>query len=114
MVSSCEVLAVGAHPDDVELGCGGLLARLAACGRRVGILDLTAGEAATRGDERVRRGEAAEAAAALGVAWRSCLSLPDGGLDAGAAPQVVLEATHVRTLEWADLSDLRAHAVDPG
>jgi bacillithiol biosynthesis deacetylase BshB1 len=74
------VLAVGAHPDDVELGCGGLLARLAASGRSVGIVDLTAGELGTRGDVGERSGEAVAAAAVLGAAWRACLGLPDGGL----------------------------------
>ena len=88
MVRSCDVLAVGAHPDDVELGCGGLLARLAAAGRRVGIVDLTAGELGTRGDPTQRRGEAEAAAQALGVAWRTCLGLPDGGLKAEADPQL--------------------------
>ncbi len=82
MVGPCDVLAVGAHPDDVELGCGATLARLARAGRRVGILDLTAGEMGTRGDAEARTREARAAAAALGVAWRFCLSLPDGGLQA--------------------------------
>jgi bacillithiol biosynthesis deacetylase BshB1 len=81
------VLAVGAHPDDVELGCGGLVARLATSGRVVGILDLTAGELGTRGDIELRRREAEAAAVALGVAWRSCLGLPDGGLDPTAKAQ---------------------------
>ncbi len=80
MVAACDVLAVGAHPDDVELGCGGTVARLAAAGRRVGILDLTAGELGTRGDAPRRAREAGAAAAALGVVWRECLGLPDGGL----------------------------------
>jgi len=82
MVNRCQVLAIGAHPDDVELGCGGTVARLAAAGRAVGLLDLTAGEMATRGDPATRAAEAAAAAVALGVAWRECLGLPDGGLDA--------------------------------
>jgi LmbE family N-acetylglucosaminyl deacetylase len=87
MVKPCDVLAVGAHPDDVELGCAATLARLAAMGRLVGILDLTAGELATRGSSEQRAGEAAAAAAALGVAWRACLGLPDGGLDASDGEQ---------------------------
>ncbi len=81
MVEPCDVLAVGAHPDDVELGCGGTLARLSAAGRRVGVVDLTAGELATRGSVEERRSEAAAAARALTVAWRWCLHLPDGHLD---------------------------------
>jgi N-acetylglucosamine malate deacetylase 1 len=80
MVAACDVLAVGAHPDDVELGCGATVARLAAAGRRVAVLDLTAGELGTRGDVELRGQEARAAAAALGVVWRECLALPDGGL----------------------------------
>jgi len=80
VVERCDVLAIGAHPDDAELGCGATLARLAATGRRVGIVDLTAGELATRGDPAIRAAEAAAAARTLGVAWRACLPLPDGGL----------------------------------
>ena len=82
MVERCDVLAVGPHPDDVELGCGGTVARLATGGKRLGILDLTAGELGTRGDVTVRAREAEAAARALGVAWRSCLALPDGGIRA--------------------------------
>lgn len=80
MVEGCDVLAVGAHPDDVEIGCGGTLARLARGGVRVGILDLTAGELGTRGDVTVRAREAEAAARVLGVSWRSCLAFPDGGI----------------------------------
>jgi len=87
VVERCDVLAVGAHPDDVELGCGGTLARLAAAGRRVGVLDLTAGELATRGTPAERAREAAAAARALGVAWRHALDLPDGGLDSRDSAQ---------------------------
>lgn len=89
MVERCDVLAVGAHPDDVEIGCGGTLARVAATGRRVGILDLTAGELGTRGDAAGRAREAEVAARALGVAWRSCLSLADGSLNGDDESQCV-------------------------
>lgn len=88
MVRRCEVLAFGAHPDDVELGCGGLVARLAATGMAVGVVDLTAGELGTRGDVAARRAEATAAAQALGVSWRECLALPDGGLRAEDADQL--------------------------
>lgn len=80
MVERCDVLAVGAHPDDVEIGCAGTLARLAARGARVGIVDLSAGELGTRGDVARRRREAQAAAGVLGAAWRTCLGLPDGGV----------------------------------
>jgi len=104
VVERCDVLGVGAHPDDVELGCGGTLALVAAGGLRVGIVDVSAGELGTRADVELRAREAEGAAHALGVSWRSCLGLPDGALDANdplqqeqmvramrsAAPRVVL------------------------
>jgi bacillithiol biosynthesis deacetylase BshB1 len=97
VVTDCDVLAVGAHPDDVELGCGGLLASLEAGARVVGIVDLTAGETGTRGDVAIRRREADAARAALGVTWRACLELPDGGLDAGDGKQLAAVVAAVRT-----------------
>lgn len=82
-----DVLAVGPHPDDVELAAGGTIALLAAAGARVLLLDLTAGERATRGDPHTRAQEAAEAARVLGVEGRECLGLPDGGLSAESVEQ---------------------------
>jgi bacillithiol biosynthesis deacetylase BshB1 len=76
------VLAIGAHPDDVDLYAGGLVAGLAARGAHVVLLDLTAGELGTRGTVELRRQEAQEAARVLGVAARECLQLPDGGISA--------------------------------
>ena len=67
-MSPVDVLAIGAHPDDVELGCGATVARLARAGRRVGILHLTRGEAGSRGTPEERRREAERAAAILGAA----------------------------------------------
>src|SRR5262249_7224835 len=86
-----DVLAVGAHPDDVELGCGATVATLVAKGRSVGILDLTRGEMGTRGTPELRAGEAAEAARILGAAFRETLDLRDGGLrtDREAELQVI-------------------------
>ena len=76
-----DVLAIAAHRDDVEQTCGGTLLRMAARGLRTAILDLTQGEAGTRGtaDERAR--EADEAARILGVGWRQALNLPDGAIE---------------------------------
>ncbi|MCX7046702.1 MAG: bacillithiol biosynthesis deacetylase BshB1 [Candidatus Sumerlaeota bacterium] len=68
--SQCDVLAIGAHPDDVELFCGGTIARLVAGGRRVMIADLTSGERGSRGTKEERLVEAAKAAHVLGVARR--------------------------------------------
>ncbi|MCS6935769.1 MAG: bacillithiol biosynthesis deacetylase BshB1 [Chitinophagales bacterium] len=73
-----DILAIGAHPDDVEIGCGGTLLRHIAAGYKVGIIDLTEGELGTRGDAKTRRREAKEAAALLGVAVRENLKMRDG------------------------------------
>ena len=78
---SADAVFFGAHPDDVELTSGGLAALLAGRGRRVVIVDLTRGEAASRGSPAERAVEAAEAARILGVAERENLGLPDLGLD---------------------------------
>ena len=74
------MLAVGAHPDDVEIGCGGALLQVTRGGGRASIVDLTAGERATRGSAETRAQEAEEAARTLGVLARENLALPDGGL----------------------------------
>jgi bacillithiol biosynthesis deacetylase BshB1 len=93
-----DVLAVGAHPDDVELGCGGTLATLGVAGRTFGILDLTRGEAGTRGTPQIRAAEAAAAARMLGAAFRRSLDLGDGGLrtDREAELQVIEEIRRAR------------------
>lgn len=83
-----EALFFGAHPDDIELTCGGLAALLARHGHAVGLVDLTRGELGTRGDVALRAREAEEAARALGVASRECLGLPDGGLNRHDRAQV--------------------------
>lgn len=76
-----DLLAVAAHPDDVELTCGGTLIKMARKGYSVGILDLTGGEMGTRGTVETRRKEAAAAARILGVAHRENLELPDAHLE---------------------------------
>ncbi len=76
-----DVLAIAAHRDDVEQTCGGTLLRMAARGLRTAILDLTRGEAGSRGTAEDRAREAAEAAKRLGVSWRDALDLPDGALE---------------------------------
>ena len=73
-----DILAIGAHPDDVELGCAATLAKEIHHGKKVGILDLTRGELGTRGSAEIRDREAAEAAKVLGVAFRLNLELADG------------------------------------
>jgi bacillithiol biosynthesis deacetylase BshB1 len=76
-----DILAIAAHRDDVEQTCGGTLLRMASRGLRTAILDLTQGEAGTRGTAEERAREAAEAARLLGAAWRQALNLPDGAIE---------------------------------
>lgn len=76
-----EVLAIAAHRDDVEQTCGGTLLRMRSLGVSTGILDLTQGEAGTRGSAKERAQEAADAARILGVAWREALDIPDGRVE---------------------------------
>ncbi len=76
-----DVLAIGPHPDDVELSCGGTIIKLVKQGRTVGLLDLTAGELGTRGSAQKRAHEAEEAARIMGVATRLNLGLPDGNIE---------------------------------
>ena len=78
---SIDVLAVGAHPDDADLGVGGTLLKLAAQGLRTGILDLCRGELSSRGTVAERTAEASEAGRMLGVAEREQAGLPDGGIE---------------------------------
>lgn len=73
-----DILAIGAHPDDVELGCSATLAKEISRGKKVGILDLTRGELGTRGSAEIRDAEAAKAAQILGVHHRENLGFRDG------------------------------------
>jgi bacillithiol biosynthesis deacetylase BshB1 len=89
----CDALFFGAHPDDVEMLAGGLIARLTSTGRRVVIADATRGEMGTRGTPEIRAAEAAEGARLLG-AERVNMALPDGGIghDPAASARAVVEA----------------------
>ncbi|ADV50639.1 bacillithiol biosynthesis deacetylase BshB1 [Cellulophaga sp. E16_2] len=73
-----DILAFGAHPDDVELGAGGTIAKEIAAGKKVGIVDLTRGELGTRGSAEIRDAEAAASARILGVSVRENLEFADG------------------------------------
>ena len=75
-----DVLAIGAHPDDVELGCGGTLAKLISEGKRVAIVDLTQGELGTRGTNITRAEEAKNASEILEISMRENLKMKDGFL----------------------------------
>src|SRR5258706_12312259 len=80
-MSSVDILAIGAHRDDIELTCGGTLIKAAKAGHRTAILDLTEGEMGTKGSAPERAAEAARAADILGCAIRENLGLPDAGIE---------------------------------
>lgn len=92
--SELDVLAFGAHPDDVEMTAGGLLCLLVDSGLKVGIIDLTRGELGTRGTPEIRAKEAQAAAKIIGVKIRTCLDMPDGDVQNTAEARLKV----VRTL----------------
>lgn len=87
-----DLLAIAAHPDDVEQTCGGTLLKAAEAGYRTGILDLTAGEMGTRGTPETRMCEAQEAARVLLAEWRDNLRLADARLENTLAARLTLAA----------------------
>jgi bacillithiol biosynthesis deacetylase BshB1 len=90
MLDGVDLLVFGPHPDDLEIGLGGAIAKHVALGHRVGLCDLTKGELGTNGtpEERLRESDAARVV--LGASWRENLALPDGGI--GSDP------SHVRQI----------------
>jgi bacillithiol biosynthesis deacetylase BshB1 len=76
-----DILAIAAHPDDIELSCAGTLVKAAREGMHTGIVDLTQGELGTRGTKQIRAREAEEAAHILGLATRRNLKMPDGNIE---------------------------------
>jgi bacillithiol biosynthesis deacetylase BshB1 len=76
-----DILAIAAHPDDVEQTCGGSLIRMAEMGYRTGVLDLTAGDMGSRGTPEIRLAESDAAARHLLLAWRGNMRLPDARLE---------------------------------
>lgn len=85
-----DILAIGIHPDDVELSASGTLIRHAALGYRFGILDLTEGELGTRGTAEIRREEALNSAKIMGAQFREILTLPDGFMENNRATQLTI------------------------
>lgn len=85
-----DVLAICAHPDDAELHCGGLLLKAKADGALTGVLDLTRGEAASRGTVEIRASEAQAGAKVLGLSYRDNLGFPDA--------QLTLDKAYIQTL----------------
>jgi bacillithiol biosynthesis deacetylase BshB1 len=92
-----DLLAIAAHPDDVEQTCGGTLLRMAEAGYRTGIIDLTAGDMGTRGSPEMRVAESAAAAKILQVAHRENLHFPDARLENTLAARLSL-ALRIREL----------------
>ncbi|WP_219836563.1 bacillithiol biosynthesis deacetylase BshB1 [Paenibacillus sp. R14(2021)] len=97
MTESVDILAFGAHPDDVEIGMGGTIAKHVQQGYSVAICDLTEAEMSSNGTVETRRQEAAEASAVLGLSHRSVLRLPDRGLT-GSSEQLQTIVGEIRRL----------------
>ncbi len=76
-----DMLAIAAHPDDIEITCGGLMIKMVKQGRATGALDLTQGEMGTLGDENDRAAEADRAAKVMGLSFRQNLKLPDSAIE---------------------------------
>jgi N-acetylglucosamine malate deacetylase 1 len=93
-----DILAIAAHPDDVEQTCGGTLIRAAEAGYRTGVLDLTAGDMGTRGSPDLRIAESEAAAACMLLKWRGNLRLPDARLENSLAARTAL-AMKIRELK---------------
>jgi bacillithiol biosynthesis deacetylase BshB1 len=93
-----DLLAVGAHPDDVEISCGGTVALAAAQGLAAGILDVTRGDLSTNGTPEERAAEAEDAARILGVRGRWNAGLPDGGVSADDPAHVAAVVAILRRL----------------
>jgi bacillithiol biosynthesis deacetylase BshB1 len=85
-----DILAIAAHPDDIELCCAGTLLRHMAMGRKVGIIDLTSGELGTRGSGALRLEEAQASAKVLGIDVRENLMLPDGFFENNRESQLIV------------------------
>ena len=92
-----DVLAIGVHPDDVELGCSGTLIKEIKRGKKAGIIDLTQGELGTRGTVETRYQEAADAAKIMGVHVRENLKMRDGFFKNDEAHQLQLIQSSANT-----------------
>jgi N-acetylglucosamine malate deacetylase 1 len=90
MPDGVDLLVFGPHPDDLEIGLGGAIAKHVALGHRVGLCDLTRGELGTNGTPQQRLQESDAARAVLGASWRENLGIPDGGIGS--------EPSHVRAI----------------
>src|ERR1039458_2027274 len=98
MMLTVDVLAIAAHPDDVEQTCGGTLIRAAEAGYRAGVLDLTAGDMGTRGTPELRIEESESAAKHMLLAWRGNVRFPDARLENTLTARITL-AVKIRELK---------------
>ncbi|WP_168119126.1 bacillithiol biosynthesis deacetylase BshB1 [Paenibacillus sp. HB172176] len=94
-MDALDILIFGAHADDAEIGMGGTIAKHVEAGYRVGVCDLTQAEMSSNGTVELRRREAAEASAVLGLSSRTNLQLPDRGLD-GSPHQIEAIVVEIR------------------
>src|SRR5215210_4156338 len=108
LAAPVDLLAVGPHPDDIEIGIGGIVAKHASLGHRVGLCDLTAGEMGSNGTVEQRLAEAESARAVLGAAWRVNLRWPDraiGGPEQIRSAVALIRRARPRTVAipyWSD------------
>jgi len=93
-----DLLAIAAHPDDIELTCGGSIIKMVEAGYRVGIVDLTFGESGTRGSVALRKEESDRASKVLGIVHRENLGLPDAAVDHRREYKLQI-AQRIRTLQ---------------
>jgi bacillithiol biosynthesis deacetylase BshB1 len=91
-VNTLDLLAIAAHPDDVEQTCGGTMIKMAEMGYRTGVLDLTAGDMGTRGTPKLRVAESEEAARIMLVGHRENLYMPDARLENSLAGRITIAA----------------------
>ena len=106
-----DVLAIGAHPDDIELSCAATVAKLVKSGKKVAIVDLTQGELGTRGSKTIRKQEAENAAKILGVEFRDNLRIPDGNIEFNKKNITNVMESFVRTSRRFSSSRIRLNGI---
>lgn len=98
-IKKVDVLAIGAHPDDIELQASGTVVSLIKKGYKVGVIDLTEGELSSRGNTTLRQTEAEESAKVMGLHYRENLKLKDGNIEAESEEQILKVVNKIRILQ---------------
>ncbi len=112
-ITPCDIVAITAHPDDMEICCGGTLALAVHQGWKAGAVELTRGEMGTRGTPEIRDGEAREAARVLGLSCRANLELPDGHLhDSDEARKLIVRVLRLMRPRVVIAPPLKDHHPD--